>query len=157
MQYRRAIRHPQPAEREYLAAQSTGTGVHVGYHVQGGWLVDAAMAESPAEEAGIVRGDCITEISRLCLLCLSKICFVAHCFREQHSPGIEKLMSQHGCHVLPADRMVPLKGDLDLHPDSWRVLLFAYPILVRNGVVPALFAPCMKICLTIFNLVLDSV
>lgn len=65
VQYRRAIRHPQPAEREYLAAQSTGTGVHVGAHVPGGWLVDAAMAESPAEEAGIVRGDCITEISRV--------------------------------------------------------------------------------------------
>ena len=64
MQYRRAIRHPQPAEREYLAAQSTGTGVHVGKHVPGGWLVDAAMAESPAEEAGIIRGDCITEISK---------------------------------------------------------------------------------------------
>ena len=64
MQYRRAIRHPQPAEREYLAAQSTGTGVHVGKHVPGGWLVDAAMAESPAEEAGIVRGDRITEISK---------------------------------------------------------------------------------------------
>ncbi|KAL3145262.1 hypothetical protein ABBQ32_001001 [Trebouxia sp. C0010 RCD-2024] len=62
-QYRRAIRHPQPAEREYLAAQSTGTGVHVGGHVEGGWLVDAAMAESPAEEAGIVRGDCIIEIN----------------------------------------------------------------------------------------------
>ena len=80
VQYRRAIRHPQPAEREYLAAQSTGTGVHVGKHVLGGWLVDAAMAESPAEEAGIVRGDCITEISRLCMSCLSKICFVPHCF-----------------------------------------------------------------------------
>ena len=64
MQYRRAIRHPQPAEREYLAAQSTGSGVHVGKHVEGGWLVDAAMAESSAEEAGIVRGDLITEISR---------------------------------------------------------------------------------------------
>ena len=64
LQYRRAIRHPQPAEREYLAAQSTGTGVHVGRHVAGGWLVDAAMAESPAEEAGIVRGQCITEISK---------------------------------------------------------------------------------------------
>lgn len=63
VQYRRAIRHPQPAEREYLAAQSTGTGVHVGVHVEGGWLVDAAMAESPAEEAGIVRGDRIIEIS----------------------------------------------------------------------------------------------
>lgn len=67
VQYRRAIRHPQPAEREYLAAQSTGTGVHVGGHVEGGWLVDAAMAESPAEEAGIVRGDCIIEISRVLL------------------------------------------------------------------------------------------
>ena len=67
MQYRRAIRHPQPAEREYLAAQSTGTGVHVGKHVPGGWLVDAAMAESPAEEAGIVRGDRITEISKALL------------------------------------------------------------------------------------------
>lgn len=62
-QYRRAIRHPQPAEREYLAAQSTGTGIHVGQHVQRGWLVDAAMAESPAEEAGIVRGDLILEIN----------------------------------------------------------------------------------------------
>ena len=64
MQYRRAIRRPQPAEREYLAAQSTGTGIHVGQHVQRGWLVDAAMAESPAEEAGIVRGDLILEISQ---------------------------------------------------------------------------------------------
>lgn len=70
VQYRRAIRHPQPAEREYLAAQSTGTGVHVGGHVEGGWLVDAAMAESPAEEAGIVRGDRIIEISRRCFLFL---------------------------------------------------------------------------------------
>jgi len=35
----------------------------VGKHVEGGWLVDAAMAESPAEEAGIVRGDRIIEIS----------------------------------------------------------------------------------------------
>ncbi len=72
MQYRRAIRHPQPAEREYLAAQSTGTGVHVGKHVDGGWLVDAAMAESPAEEAGIVRGDRIIEISKLLQFVLSR-------------------------------------------------------------------------------------
>ena len=28
--YRRAIRRPQPAEREYLAAQFTGTGIQVG-------------------------------------------------------------------------------------------------------------------------------
>ena len=62
MQYRRAIRRPQPAEREYLAAQFTGTGIHVGQHSGRGWLVDAAMAESPAEEAGIVRGDEILEI-----------------------------------------------------------------------------------------------
>lgn len=68
-QYRRAIRHPQPAEREYLAAQCTGTGVHVGKHVEGAWLVDAAMAESPAEEAGIVRGDRIIEISKPMRLC----------------------------------------------------------------------------------------
>ena len=62
MQYRRAIRRPQPAEREYLAAQFTGTGIHVGHHEGTGWLVDAAMAESPAEESGIIRGDRIIEI-----------------------------------------------------------------------------------------------
>lgn len=63
MQYRRAIRRPQPAEREYLLAQFTGTGIHIGRHEGTGWLVDAAMAQSPAEEAGIVRGDRIMEIS----------------------------------------------------------------------------------------------
>ena len=83
-QYRRAIRHPQPAEREYLAAQSTGTGVHVGKHVEGGWLVDAAMAESPAEEAGIVRGDRIIEISK-------PFCD----FVNTHHDTIQFLVAQH--------------------------------------------------------------
>lgn len=89
MQYRRAIRHPQPAEREYLAAQSTGTGVHVGKHVEGGWLVDAAMAESPAEEAGIVRGDCITEISRPPVSALSVL-------TVQKRPAVQSLSRLQG-------------------------------------------------------------
>eukprot|EP00891_Asterochloris_glomerata_P008509 jgi/Astpho2/8509/fgenesh1_pg.00125_%23_20_t len=62
--YRRAIRRPQPAEREYLAAQFTGTGIQVGHKLSpaGGWAVDAVMAESPAEEAGILQGERILEI-----------------------------------------------------------------------------------------------
>ena len=43
--------------------RSTGVGVAVGGHSPlGGWTVDAPMAESPAEEAGIRRGERILAV-----------------------------------------------------------------------------------------------
>ncbi|BDA50336.1 Carboxyl-terminal-processing peptidase 1, chloroplastic [Coccomyxa sp. Obi] len=62
-QFRQALRRPQPIERDYLEAQFTGVGVQLGEHSRGqGWTVDGCLAESPAEEAGILQGDLITEI-----------------------------------------------------------------------------------------------
>eukprot|EP00208_Stichococcus_sp_RCC1054_P001119 CAMPEP_0206145654 /NCGR_PEP_ID=MMETSP1473-20131121/28105_1 /ASSEMBLY_ACC=CAM_ASM_001109 /TAXON_ID=1461547 /ORGANISM="Stichococcus sp, Strain RCC1054" /LENGTH=649 /DNA_ID=CAMNT_0053541937 /DNA_START=262 /DNA_END=2212 /DNA_ORIENTATION=+ len=62
-EFRRALRKPQPAEREYLALQMTGVGIAVGSHCPaGGWVVEAPMAESPAENAGILRGERILQI-----------------------------------------------------------------------------------------------
>jgi hypothetical protein len=61
--FRRALRQPEPAERDYLAAQFTGVGVAVGGRSSsGGWAIEAALAESPAEEAGIRRGERIVGI-----------------------------------------------------------------------------------------------
>lgn len=63
MQFRRALRRPQPAERAYLEAQYTGVGLRIGSRSPGGgWEVDTALAESAAEEAGIVRGDRVLEV-----------------------------------------------------------------------------------------------
>lgn len=42
---------------------ATGVGVVVGNHARlGGWALDAAMAESPAEEAGLRRGERILAV-----------------------------------------------------------------------------------------------
>ncbi|KAK9805537.1 hypothetical protein WJX72_003921 [[Myrmecia] bisecta] len=62
-QFRQALRRPRPAEREYLAAQFNGVGLQIASRSRmGGWLVAAALAESPAEQAGIQRGERIMEI-----------------------------------------------------------------------------------------------
>ena len=88
----RALRKPQPAERDYLAMQMTGSGLAIGrhsrciytnstgrhlsrtptnlqlrsacglWHSLGGWMVDAPLAEGPAEAAGILRGERILQI-----------------------------------------------------------------------------------------------
>ena len=64
VQFRRALRRPRPAEREYLAAQYTGTGIQVGGRAPGGgWLVVSPLAESAAEHAGILPGERLLEIS----------------------------------------------------------------------------------------------
>ncbi|WIA08921.1 hypothetical protein OEZ85_008338 [Tetradesmus obliquus] len=62
--FRRALRQPMPAaERDYLAAQFVGVGVQLGgVSPQGGRLVEAPLVESPAEAAGIRRGDRVLEI-----------------------------------------------------------------------------------------------
>eukprot|EP00884_Botryococcus_braunii_P009004 jgi/Botrbrau1/18104/Bobra.0813s0001.2 len=61
--FRFALRRPMPAERDYLAAQFTGTGLQVSRRSpNGGWIVEGILAESPAEEAGIRPGERITEI-----------------------------------------------------------------------------------------------
>ncbi len=117
VQYRRAIRHPQPAEREYLAAQSTGTGVHVGGHVQGGWLVDAAMAESPAEEAGILRGDRIIEISMAGFLSLLFSAYPATICISQVCP-LEGSFPDLALHLQPSPRAPP-QSARPLPPSGW--------------------------------------
>ncbi|GBF93173.1 histone-lysine N-methyltransferase [Raphidocelis subcapitata] len=62
-EFRRALRRPLPLERSYLAAQFVGIGVQLGpVSPGGGRLVEAPLSESPAEAAGIVRGDRILEI-----------------------------------------------------------------------------------------------
>lgn len=61
--FRRALRKPQPAERDYLAMQMTGSGLAIGHHSSlGGWTVEAPLAEGPAEAAGILRGERILQI-----------------------------------------------------------------------------------------------
>ena len=63
LQFRRALRRPQPAERDYLAAQYTGTGVQVGGRAAaGGWQV-LPLAGSAAEHGGILPGERLLEIS----------------------------------------------------------------------------------------------
>ncbi|KAK9841245.1 hypothetical protein WJX74_002514 [Apatococcus lobatus] len=62
-QFRRALRRPSPAELPYLAAQLTGVGFSITHQARdGGWLVDAVLAESPAEEAGVVAGERLERI-----------------------------------------------------------------------------------------------
>lgn len=61
--FRREIRQPHPAERKYLAAQSVGVGMSLGPQAPGGGrVVESPMAASPAEAAGIVRGDRLLEV-----------------------------------------------------------------------------------------------
>ncbi|KAK3280009.1 hypothetical protein CYMTET_12136 [Cymbomonas tetramitiformis] len=56
--YRSAIRRPREAERKYLAAQYVGVGVQLGAEApEGGLVVDAPLAGSPAEEAGVLAGE----------------------------------------------------------------------------------------------------
>eukprot|EP00877_Chromochloris_zofingiensis_P000051 jgi/Chrzof1/10046/Cz04g25070.t1 len=62
-QFRRALRRPSPAERNYLEAQFVGVGIQFGsLSPAGGRLVEAPLAESPAEAAGVGRGDRVLEI-----------------------------------------------------------------------------------------------
>mmetsp|Transcript_9205 Transcript_9205/g.22784 ORF Transcript_9205/g.22784 Transcript_9205/m.22784 type:complete len:637 (-) Transcript_9205:387-2297(-) len=56
--FRRALRRPLPSERRYLAAQAVGVGLQLGApSPSGGVSVEAPLAGSAAEAAGIVRGD----------------------------------------------------------------------------------------------------
>lgn len=65
VQFRRALRRPQPAERDYLAAQYTGTGLQIGSKAPaGGWLVVGPLAGSAAEHGGILPGERLLEISK---------------------------------------------------------------------------------------------
>ena len=54
---------------------STGVGVAIGGHSPlGGWTVDAPMAESPAEEAGIRRGERILAVgAHLSYTCCARL------------------------------------------------------------------------------------
>ncbi|KAI8470624.1 MAG: ClpP/crotonase-like domain-containing protein [Monoraphidium minutum] len=62
-EFRRALRRPSPQERSYLAAQYVGVGIQFGGLAPGGGrLVEAPLSESPAEAAGVVRGDRVLEI-----------------------------------------------------------------------------------------------
>mmetsp|Transcript_33081 Transcript_33081/g.63519 ORF Transcript_33081/g.63519 Transcript_33081/m.63519 type:complete len:544 (+) Transcript_33081:99-1730(+) len=57
-EYRKATLKPTPGERRYLEVQYSGVGVDLGSpSEQGGYEVSAALAGSPAEEAGVRRGD----------------------------------------------------------------------------------------------------
>ncbi|KAF8072837.1 CBR1 [Scenedesmus sp. PABB004] len=62
--FRRALRRPLPAERAYLAAQYVGVGLQLGGLAPqgGGRVVEAPLVESPAEGAGIRRGDRLLDI-----------------------------------------------------------------------------------------------
>lgn len=56
--FRQALRRPLPAELKYLEAQFIGVGIQFGEAAPGGGrYVEAALAGSPAEAAGIRRGD----------------------------------------------------------------------------------------------------
>ena len=52
--YRRALRRPLPAERNYLAAQFVGVGIQFGdlHKTLGGRIVEGPLGGSPAEAAG---------------------------------------------------------------------------------------------------------
>ena len=52
--YRRAVRRPLPAERNYLAAQYVGVGIQFGElnRSLGGRVVEGPLGGSPAEAAG---------------------------------------------------------------------------------------------------------
>jgi hypothetical protein len=52
--YRRALRRPLPAERNYLAAQFVGVGIQFGplSRPLGGRIVEGPLPGSPAEAAG---------------------------------------------------------------------------------------------------------
>ncbi|KXZ50678.1 hypothetical protein GPECTOR_15g362 [Gonium pectorale] len=61
--FRRALRRPLPAEQSYLRAQYVGLGLELGpVAPEGGRLVLAPLAGSPAEAAGIARGDRLISI-----------------------------------------------------------------------------------------------
>lgn len=72
-QFRQAIQRPSPAERDYLEAQFVGTGVQLGpISPDGGRLVEAPLAGSPAEVAGIMRGDRVLRIDGIPVEALSE-------------------------------------------------------------------------------------
>jgi carboxyl-terminal processing protease len=61
--FRGALRRPLPAERAYLAAQLVGVGVELGGPAPGGGrAVEAPLAGSAAEEAGVQRGDALLAV-----------------------------------------------------------------------------------------------
>eukprot|EP00198_Chlamydomonas_reinhardtii_P002185 XP_001691521.1 predicted protein [Chlamydomonas reinhardtii] len=61
--FRRALRRPLPSEQSYLQAQYVGLGVELGpVAAEGGRLVLAPLAGSPAEASGIARGDRLISI-----------------------------------------------------------------------------------------------
>ncbi|GLC39872.1 hypothetical protein PLESTB_001311400 [Pleodorina starrii] len=62
--FRRALRRPLPREQSYLRAQYVGLGLELGPVVPGGGgrVVLAPLAGSPAEAAGISRGDTLISI-----------------------------------------------------------------------------------------------
>ncbi|KAK9796250.1 hypothetical protein WJX73_002715 [Symbiochloris irregularis] len=63
-EFRKALRRPSKGEREYLAAQYTGTGVQLGGRAPaGGWQIVSPLAESAAEQAGILPGERLLEIN----------------------------------------------------------------------------------------------
>jgi len=66
--YRRAINRPTSEEARYLEAISTGVGLALQEEaidkdgVKGGLVVEAVGPATPAEEAGIGRGDCLVSV-----------------------------------------------------------------------------------------------
>ncbi|GIL48896.1 hypothetical protein Vafri_5312 [Volvox africanus] len=61
--FRRALRRPLPREQSYLRAQYVGLGLELGPVAPGGGrVVLAPLAGSPAEAAGISRGDRLISI-----------------------------------------------------------------------------------------------
>lgn len=65
--YRRAIRRPLPAERNYLAAQFVGVGIQFGGldKTMGGRIVEGPLGGSSAEAAGVRKGDRVLVIDGL--------------------------------------------------------------------------------------------
>ena len=90
----------------------------MGKHVEGGWLVDAAMAESPAEEAGIVRGDRIIEISKQYAILSAPIMIYIRFSRAQHSVR-EASDAAHGvtttAHFIYAAPILRCPGTISQH------------------------------------------
>lgn len=61
--FRAALRRPLPAERDYAAALSTGIGLQLGgRQSNSGWRIAEVAASSPAEEAGVHRGDYLVAV-----------------------------------------------------------------------------------------------
>jgi hypothetical protein len=75
--YRRAVRRPLPAERNYLAAQYVGVGIQFGElsRSMGGRLVVGPLGGSPAEAAG--AWDAHGSVVSCCTCWLARTAFIS--------------------------------------------------------------------------------